>query len=52
MKQIIKTDEEEAKYELIIPKGYEASLLNNGGESNIEIHVKKRWLSKTGRNIR
>ena len=40
MKQIIKTDEEEAKYELIIPKGYEASLLNNG-ESNIEIHVKK-----------
>lgn len=39
MKKIIEINED-AKYELIIPKGYEASLLNNS-ESNIEIHVKK-----------
>lgn len=40
IKKIIEIDEKKSKYELIIPKAYEASLLNNS-ESNIEIHVKK-----------
>jgi len=38
IKKIIEIDE--VKYELIIPNGYETSLLNSS-ESNVEIHVKK-----------
>lgn len=47
MKKIIEIDEEEAKYELLIPKGYEESLLNNR-ESNIRINVEKKGSIKRG----
>lgn len=40
MKKIIEIDEEDFKYELIIPKGYEESLLDKS-ESNIELHIDK-----------